>query len=122
MTKLPAPEQWVLARMNEMEVAELIEQHIDFYIEDEEGDRRSVHLPMTVRARTTCSAHDGALPTVVAIATAAAWFWPTVPCWRQMVSIAIAASSSSFRRSCGQSSRSRKDCTNEAREGGDGVS
>ena len=45
MTKLPPPEQWVLCKMNEMEVAEMIEQHIDFYVEDEDGNRRSVHLP-----------------------------------------------------------------------------
>ena len=42
MTKLPAPEQWVLSTMSEMEVAEMIEQHIDYV--DEDG--RSVHLPM----------------------------------------------------------------------------
>ena len=30
MTKLPAPEQWVLSKMNEMEVAEMIERHIDY--------------------------------------------------------------------------------------------
>ena len=34
MTKLPSPEQWVLARMDERECAELIEQHIDFYVEN----------------------------------------------------------------------------------------
>ena len=30
MTKLPAPEQWVLSQMSEMEVAEMIEQHVDY--------------------------------------------------------------------------------------------
>ena len=45
MTKLPSPEQWVLSRMNEMECAEMIEQHIDFYVESKDGFRRSVHLP-----------------------------------------------------------------------------
>ena len=30
MTKLPPPEQWVLCKMNEMEVAEMIEEHIDY--------------------------------------------------------------------------------------------
>src|SRR5271163_279176 len=44
MTKLPPPEQWVLCKMNEMEVAEMIERHIDFYVEDNNGNRRSVHL------------------------------------------------------------------------------
>ena len=69
MTKLPAPEQWVLARMDERECAELIEQHIDFYVENEEGFRRSVHLPSQFVAHYW-QRHDGALPTVVAIATA----------------------------------------------------
>ena len=42
MTRLPAPEQWVIHKLNELELAELIEQHIDYV--DEDG--RSVHLPM----------------------------------------------------------------------------
>jgi hypothetical protein len=29
MTKLPTPEQWVLSKMSEMEVAEMIERYID---------------------------------------------------------------------------------------------
>ena len=33
MTKLPPPEQWALCKMNEMEVAEMIEEHIDFYVD-----------------------------------------------------------------------------------------
>ena len=71
MTKLPAPEQWVLARMNEIECAEMIEQHIDYYVEDADGDRRSVHLP-TAFVRHYLQRHDGALPTVVATAGPAA--------------------------------------------------
>jgi hypothetical protein len=54
--------------MSEMEVAELIEEHIDYYIEDEYGNRRSVHLP-TPFVRHFMRRHDGVLPTVVAIAT-----------------------------------------------------
>ena len=69
MTRLPPPEQWVLSKMNEMEVAEMIEEHIDYYIEDKDGNRRSVHLP-TPFVRHFMRRHDGALPTVVAIATA----------------------------------------------------
>jgi hypothetical protein len=61
---LPAPEQWTLRQMNEMEVAELIEQHIDYV--DENG--RSVHLPMPF-VRHYVNRDDDALPTVVAIAT-----------------------------------------------------
>ena len=67
MTRLPPPEQWVLSQMNEMEVAEMIEQHIDYYVEDEDGNRRSVHLP-TQFVRHYMQRHDGALPIVVAIA------------------------------------------------------
>src|SRR5260370_8976263 len=70
MTKLQAPEQWVLQRMNEMEVAEMIEEHIDYYVENEEGERRSVHLPMQFVRHYVKRPNDNALPTVVAIATA----------------------------------------------------
>ena len=101
MTKLPSPEQWVLSRMDERECAELIEQHIDFYVESDDGFRRSVHLP-TEFVRHYRQRHDGALPTVVAVATA-----PLVLAdgtyWHLMASTATAASSASFRRSCGQS-------------------
>jgi hypothetical protein len=69
MTRLPPPEQWVLSTMNEMEVAEMIEEHIDYYTEDEDGNRRSVHLP-TPFVRHYMNRGDGALPTIVAIATA----------------------------------------------------
>ena len=69
MTRLPPPEQWVLSTMSEMEIAEMIEQHIDYYTEDEDGNRRSVHLP-TPFVRHFMKRNDGALPTVVAIATA----------------------------------------------------
>jgi len=64
MTKLPAPEQWVLHRMNEMEVAEMIEQYIDFV--DSKGN--SVHLPSKY-VRHFVQRFDDVLPTVVAIAT-----------------------------------------------------
>src|SRR5215471_10704124 len=68
MTKLPAPEQWVLHRMNEMEVAEMIEQYIDYYTEDGDGNLRSVHLPMSFVGHYV-QRDDDALPMVVAIAT-----------------------------------------------------
>ena len=61
---LPAPEQWTLRRMNDIEVAELIEQHIDYV----DRDGRSVHLPMAF-VRHYVDRDDGILPTVVAIAT-----------------------------------------------------
>jgi hypothetical protein len=64
MTKLPTPEQWTIVKMSEIELAEEIERHID-YVDD---DGRSVHLP-TPFVRHYMRRHDGALPTVVAIAT-----------------------------------------------------
>ena len=64
MTKLPAPEQWVLSKMSEMEVAEMIERHID-YVDD---DGRSVHL-LSPFVRHYMRRDDNALPTVVAITT-----------------------------------------------------
>jgi hypothetical protein len=42
MTQLPAPAQWAIRPMTEIEVAEMIERHIDYV--DKNG--RSVHLPM----------------------------------------------------------------------------
>ena len=68
MTRLPPPEQWVLSKMSEMEVAEMIEEHIDYYTVDEDGNRRSVHLP-TPFVRHFMKRSDRVLPTVVAIAT-----------------------------------------------------
>ena len=68
MTKLPPPEQWALCKMDEMEVAEMIEEHIDFYAEDEDGNERSVHLP-TPFVRHFVRRHDGVLPMIVAYAT-----------------------------------------------------
>src|SRR6516225_2098625 len=68
MANLPPPEQWVLCKMNEMEVAEMIEQHIDYY-KEEDGICRPVHLP-TSFVRHFMRRHDDKLPTIVAIATA----------------------------------------------------
>jgi hypothetical protein len=65
MTKLPPVEQWVLSRMNEMEVAEMIEEHIDFVNKDGEP----VHLPMQF-VRHYQQRSDLVLPTAVALATA----------------------------------------------------
>ena len=69
MTSLPPPEQWVLCKMSEMELAEMIEEHIDYYTVDKDGNRRSVHLP-TPFVRHFMRRSDRVLPTVVAIATA----------------------------------------------------
>ena len=68
MTRLPPPEQRVLRRLNEMELGELIERYIDFYVM-EDGERRSVHLPMQFVRHFLQRRDDGVLPTVVAIAT-----------------------------------------------------
>jgi hypothetical protein len=67
--KLPPPEQWVLCKMSEVEVTELIEQHINFYTEDKDGNRRSVRLPGPF-VKAYMKRDDGVLPTVAAIATA----------------------------------------------------
>ena len=67
--KPPPPEQWVICKMSEMEVAEMIEQHIDYFAEDKNGNRRSVHLP-TPFVQHFMRRYDDKLPVVVAIATA----------------------------------------------------
>ena len=69
MTRLPPPEQWALCKMNEMEVAEMIERHIDFYVE-KDGNRRSVHLPMQFVRHYLQRQNDDVLPTAVAISQA----------------------------------------------------
>jgi hypothetical protein len=61
---LPAPEQWLLTRANEMQLAELVERHIDFV----DGGGRNVHLAMPF-VRHYMQRHDDVLPTVTAIAT-----------------------------------------------------
>ena len=66
--KLPPPKQWALCKMNEMEVAELIEKHIDYYAVDKDGNERSVHLPMPF-VRHFMRRSDGVLPTTAAYAT-----------------------------------------------------
>ena len=63
MTKLPPPEQWVIKRMSQAEVAEMIERHIDFV---DKG--RSVHLPSPF-VRHYIKRDDGVLPTLVAVST-----------------------------------------------------
>ena len=64
MTRLPTPEQWVIRRMTEPEVAEMIERHIDFVADD----GRSVHLP-TKFVHHYVRRDDGVLPTIVAVST-----------------------------------------------------
>jgi hypothetical protein len=66
--KLPPPEQWVICKMSEMEVAEMIERYIDYFVEDKNGNRRSVHLA-TQFVQHFMRRYDDKLPTVVAIAT-----------------------------------------------------
>src|SRR4029077_11954136 len=64
MTSLPAPEQWVIVKMTEQEVAEEIEKFIDYV----DADGNSVHLP-TQFVRHMHTRADHPLPTIVAIAT-----------------------------------------------------
>jgi hypothetical protein len=68
MARLPAPEQWALVKMNEMETAEMIERHIDYIKINKKTGDRSVHLP-TQFVRHYMNRDDGVLPTVVAVAT-----------------------------------------------------
>jgi len=64
MTSLPTPEQWIIHKMTEREVAEEIERHIDYV----DADGNSVHLPMQfVRHMMTRADHP--FPRIVAIAT-----------------------------------------------------
>jgi hypothetical protein len=64
VTHLPAPEQWVVHTMSDMEVAEMIERHIDFV----DKNRRSVHLHMPF-VRQYMKRDIGALPTIVTVST-----------------------------------------------------
>jgi hypothetical protein len=64
MTSLPVPKQWALKKMNEYEVAEMLEKYIDFV----NKDGQSVHCP-TPFVRHYMNRDDGALPTMVAIST-----------------------------------------------------
>ena len=62
--ELPAPEQWLLGKSSEIEVAELIEQHVDYV----DADGRSVHLPLAF-VKHNVRRHDSKLPVAVAVAT-----------------------------------------------------
>jgi hypothetical protein len=64
MTSLPTPEQWVIHRMSEPEVAEMIERHVDFI--NQRGF--SVHLA-TNFVRHYRQRDDHSLPTIVAVST-----------------------------------------------------
>ena len=64
MTELPTPEQWVICKLTEQETAEMIERHIDFV--DKNGN--SVQPPAKL-VRAYMKRDDGALPTIVAVAT-----------------------------------------------------
>src|SRR6516165_3090611 len=59
-TRLPAPKQLLLVKMSEEEVAEMIERHIEYYVETADG-YRSVHLPSKF-VRHYIKRDDGALP------------------------------------------------------------
>lgn len=65
---LPPPKQLLLVPLNEMELAELIEKHINYYKENDQGNRRSVHLPMTF-VRHYLQRYDSVMPTATAIST-----------------------------------------------------
>jgi hypothetical protein len=65
-TRLPAPKQLLLVKMTEEEVAEMIERHIEYYVETKDG-YRSVHLhPKFIRHYM--KRDDGALPIATTVA------------------------------------------------------
>jgi hypothetical protein len=64
-SRLPAPEHPLLTRLDEIQLAEMIERHVD-YIDPASG--RSVHLGAPF-VRHFLTRTDGALPTVSAVAT-----------------------------------------------------
>jgi hypothetical protein len=64
-TRLPAPEHPLLAPLNEVELAELIERFIDYYNPDSD---KSVHLP-GLFVKHYLKRDDNAIPTVFAVAT-----------------------------------------------------
>ncbi len=63
--RLPAPEQLLLTRLNEIGVAELIEQHIDYV----DGKGRSVRLPAIFARAYSQRGNCSALPRVNSVAT-----------------------------------------------------
>ncbi len=63
-TRLPAPDQPLLTRHDEAELAELIEQHIEYT----DATGRPVHLGLPF-VKHYLRRHDGALPVVAAVAT-----------------------------------------------------
>lgn len=64
MTALPEAQSWIIRKLNEMEMAEVIEKHINYVNKDGE----SVHLPMQF-VRHYLKRRDVVLPTIVAIST-----------------------------------------------------
>jgi hypothetical protein len=66
-SRLAAPEQLILKPLNEMELAELIEKHIE-YFEENENDRRTVRLPAHfIKHYLTRDDGDEGLPIVSSI-------------------------------------------------------
>jgi hypothetical protein len=64
-SRLPAPEQPLLTRLTEPQLAELIERYIDYV----DGTGRSVHLPHAFVTHFHTRPNDDALPIVAAVAT-----------------------------------------------------
>ena len=63
-TRLPAPDHPLLTRLDEAELAELIERHVEYV----DGAGRPVHLGMPF-VKHYLHRHDGALPVVAAVAS-----------------------------------------------------
>ena len=69
MTRLPQPEQWYRHVMSEVEVAMMIEKHIAFYEEKDDGGIRYVSLPRKFVKAAMEYAKRANLPICVAIAS-----------------------------------------------------
>jgi hypothetical protein len=67
-SRLPPPQQLLLTELDEPELAELIEHHID-YFDPQSETMRSVHLPGTFVKHYRVRKFDNALPVVKSIAT-----------------------------------------------------
>jgi hypothetical protein len=67
--RLPPPEQWVMSKLDPLQAEEMIERYVEFYVQDDEGNQRSVQLP-AVFVGHYMRRGDNALPNVAAIVTA----------------------------------------------------
>ena len=120
MTSLPPPEQWVLSKMNEMEVAEMIER----------AHRLSTPWTRTaIVARCTCRCSSCGISCGGTMACCRQWLrsrrrpssWPTEGCWRRTASIALRGIQFIIQDELRAVIPQRQGLHARARKGGDGV-